>query len=68
MVTGTITLRRLIASWRFGQPEVENHSGVTGCRYRGESLGRRRQKVGFITCRLEALRQELRKLLVVLNQ
>src|SRR5215471_5885464 len=51
-----------------GQPEVEHHGGVTGRRYRGVSLARRRQKVGFITCRLETLGEEMRKLLVVLNQ
>jgi hypothetical protein len=50
-----------------GQPEVENHGGVTGRRYRGLSLGRRRQEVGFITCRFETLGEELRKLLVILD-
>src|SRR6516162_9754785 len=50
-----------------GQPEVENHGGIAGRRYRGLSLGRRRQEVDFITCRSETLGQELRKLLVVLD-
>src|SRR6516165_5530143 len=51
-----------------GQAEVEHHGGVTGCRYRGLSLGRRRQDVGFIACCVETLGEELRELLVVLNQ
>src|SRR3984893_16063400 len=45
-----------------GKGKVENHGSVTGCPHRRLSLGRRRQDVGFIACRLEALRQELRKL------
>jgi hypothetical protein len=51
-----------------GQTKVENHSGVTGCHHRGESIGRCRQKIGFITRRLHTQAQKLRQLLVVLNQ
>jgi len=51
-----------------GQAEVEHHGSVTGRRYRGLSLGRRRQDVGFIACCVKTLGEELRELLVVLNQ
>ena len=35
--------------------------------YRSLRLGRRREKVSFVSCALEALSEEVRELLVVFN-
>src|SRR2546423_30822 len=50
------------------QPEIENHGGITRRRDRGLRLGRRGEKIGFVTCGAQTLNQKLRKLFVVLDQ
>src|SRR5258707_3307148 len=50
-----------------GQSEVEDQGRIKGFAENAFRFLNRRQDVGLIACRLQALRQELRELLIILN-